>query len=232
MKSYITKSEVVAYKQKGFKEVTNELSREDISTIVEVYRKVLETHSPKEVQGLLKSTQGYFLFILDDSVEGEFDFFPFLNKYYKSDLDINCSNVEYIFPRGLSMGVYPDDERVESVSEEEEECTGFMDEQSLDPVPTSNRCFSLLHQRYNRLIPIPPQGIVLGRSARTADYVIEGNINVSRNHARVEIEGDHLKVTDLKASNGTFINGLRVQDTGILNLGDSLSLANENFIVK
>lgn len=228
MRAVISKQEEVEYKNKGFQEIFSQLSREDISTLVEVYLNLLESHDPRDVQDVLKSPEGYFLFVVDSNKEGKFDFYAFLNSHYSKGVDINLANAKYLFPRGLSLGLYPDDERV-AQQYEEEESTGFMDE---PPIEVPQCCFSLLHKRLNHLISVPSQGLVLGRSARTADYIIEGNINVSRNHARIEIEGTHLKVTDLKASNGTFVNGLRVQGTSNLNLGDTLSLANEDFIVK
>jgi pSer/pThr/pTyr-binding forkhead associated (FHA) protein len=75
-----------------------------------------------------------------------------------------------------------------------------------------------------RQIPVPFNGIVLGRDARlgppfsTDEYV-------SRNHVWVRRRGDGVEVTDLGSANGTYVNGTRVraptrmQDSDMLRIG-------------
>jgi hypothetical protein len=46
---------------------------------------------------------------------------------------------------------------------------------------------------------------------------------VSKEHAEVHVYNDKIIVTDLKSSNGTFVNGIRVQ-TGLIRLGDKISV--------
>lgn len=54
--------------------------------------------------------------------------------------------------------------------------------------------------------------------------------SVSRYHARIEVVGHQLKVQDLKSSNGTFINGRRVQ-TGSIQDQDVLAFGSVEFTV-
>ncbi|GAB4317415.1 MAG: hypothetical protein Kow0059_10450 [Candidatus Sumerlaeia bacterium] len=57
--------------------------------------------------------------------------------------------------------------------------------------------------------------ISVGR-ARDNDIVIE-NLAVSRNHARIRRENNHFILTDLNSANGTFVNGVRVTKTEVMN---------------
>ncbi len=70
---------------------------------------------------------------------------------------------------------------------------------------------------------------VLGRGA-DCDLRIESQL-LSRRHARLLIEGDHLRVIDLESTNGTFINGERVTD-GTAVPGDELRFDKHSFIVE
>lgn len=54
----------------------------------------------------------------------------------------------------------------------------------------------------------------VGRS-RDNDVVIE-NLSVSRNHARIRRQGGKYILTDLNSANGTFVNGVRVSKTEIV----------------
>jgi pSer/pThr/pTyr-binding forkhead associated (FHA) protein len=53
----------------------------------------------------------------------------------------------------------------------------------------------------------------------------------SRRHCQVEPSAGALKVTDLGSTNGTFINGIQVQN-GVLNLGDELRVGSTTFRVE
>lgn len=57
--------------------------------------------------------------------------------------------------------------------------------------------------------------ISIGR-ARDNDIVIE-NLAVSRNHARIRRENAHFVLTDLNSANGTYVNGVRVTKTEVMN---------------
>lgn len=62
---------------------------------------------------------------------------------------------------------------------------------------------------------------ILGRSI-SADFVLMDG-KISRNHCTVRLEGGHLVLTDLGSSNGTIVNGDRVQRT-VLADGDYIRL--------
>ena len=76
----------------------------------------------------------------------------------------------------------------------------------------------------SRQIPIPFNGIVLGRDARLGPPFSTDEF-VSRSHAWVRCHGDGVEVTDLGSANGTYVNGVRVraptriQDSDMLRIG-------------
>jgi pSer/pThr/pTyr-binding forkhead associated (FHA) protein len=51
--------------------------------------------------------------------------------------------------------------------------------------------------------------LVIGRHADN-DIVID-HMGVSGKHARISLEGEAVVLTDLQSTNGTFVNGLRVE---------------------
>lgn len=76
---------------------------------------------------------------------------------------------------------------------------------------------------------IPPQEYtlkkeqtVIGRSA-DADIVIEKPA-VSRQHARLDWDGEKLWITDLSSQNGSFLNDVRIQEPQLLKEGDEIRL--------
>lgn len=66
------------------------------------------------------------------------------------------------------------------------------------------------------------QPIMLGRG-NSADFAINYP-GVSRQHARIEKKGRHWTINDLGSSNGTFVEGRRVEQTGRLRNGERFSL--------
>ena len=76
-----------------------------------------------------------------------------------------------------------------------------------------------------------PEGAVktVGRTAR-ADFIVEAPL-VSRLHCRLTAsESDQLVVEDLKSTNGTLVNGTRV-DRAVLKTGDVLTVDRVEFRV-
>jgi pSer/pThr/pTyr-binding forkhead associated (FHA) protein len=55
--------------------------------------------------------------------------------------------------------------------------------------------------------------------------------DISRKHCRLVVEGDVLRVQDLGSSNGTFVNGKRVQDA-VLSAGDTLQVGPITFVLR
>ena len=71
---------------------------------------------------------------------------------------------------------------------------------------------------------VSPVGIKIGRSP-PADIVL-ADPRVSRSHCKVELAGEELKVTDLKSTNGTYIDGERVEGEAMLAVGSLLRVGN------
>ncbi len=61
----------------------------------------------------------------------------------------------------------------------------------------------------------------IGRGADN-EIVLE-NLSVSRLHAEIRLLGDRYVLTDMESANGTFVNGVRIAQTEILN-GDAIGI--------
>ena len=57
---------------------------------------------------------------------------------------------------------------------------------------------------------------------RDCDGVVLADGLVSRRHASLELVGDNVTVTDLKSTNGTFVNGVRIETTVTLTPGTEM----------
>src|SRR5918998_1271703 len=55
---------------------------------------------------------------------------------------------------------------------------------------------------------------------------------VSRKHCRMVRDGDTLRLEDLGSSNGTFLNGTRVEREAVLNAGDSIQVGPVVFVLQ
>ena len=74
--------------------------------------------------------------------------------------------------------------------------------------------------RLEQRFVVSPQGLKIGRSA-PADIVLSDR-QVSRTHCKVELDGDGLRITDLSSTNGTFIDGQRIDRPAVLAVGATL----------
>jgi pSer/pThr/pTyr-binding forkhead associated (FHA) protein len=74
--------------------------------------------------------------------------------------------------------------------------------------------------------------LVIGRHATGAGRLSEDE-EISRQHARIsrEATGDYA-IEDLGSSNGTFVNGLRIQSPRLLALGDSIEAGATTLVVR
>src|SRR5262245_6945670 len=70
---------------------------------------------------------------------------------------------------------------------------------------------------------------VLGRSSR-CDLVVD-DASVSRSHAEIRLCDGHLRVTDLKSHNGTFVNGRPIRDAE-LSPGQHIRFGKIAFVVE
>lgn len=72
-------------------------------------------------------------------------------------------------------------------------------------------------------LPIEKQKCIIGR-ANECDFLIDGK-EVSRQHARVYYKDGKYVIEDLKSTNGTFVNGRRI-DVAELHHGDEINIGN------
>jgi serine phosphatase RsbU (regulator of sigma subunit) len=75
-----------------------------------------------------------------------------------------------------------------------------------------------------RRIRIGPQGVTVGR--HPSSTVIFPVPEISRQHCRIELEGDSAAVHDLGSTNGTFVAGHRIQQRTRLQNGSHVTLGN------
>jgi pSer/pThr/pTyr-binding forkhead associated (FHA) protein len=74
--------------------------------------------------------------------------------------------------------------------------------------------------------------LVIGRHAEGPGR-LAADEEISRQHARIsrEVTGDYA-IEDLGSSNGTFVNGLRIQSPRLLSLGDSIEAGATTLVVR
>lgn len=92
----------------------------------------------------------------------------------------------------------------------------------------------LIRRRTGEQIAITEKEFVLGKDPSQTDYCITGNSAISRAHAVIICNEPEVAVSDKNATNGTYINGVKVnafQKTA-LREGDILRLADEEFEFK
>lgn len=193
---------------------TGQLSREDVATLVEVFEYALGEVDVKSIEGVLKSADGFFAFLVEKGTDNGFDFYKYLNNGYKGSLVISPVNAKKVFSRALSRGIYTsyDDEEEgysepvvdEEEDDEEETPTGYVDGEKDPASEVYLRCI-----RTGDMIKATEAGVTIGRSQKTAEYVIKGNDNISRPHCRLSVKGGTAYVEDLGSKNGTTIRGRR-----------------------
>ena len=118
------------------------------------------------------------------------------------------------------------DQRGGSMDEEETPVTGLS-----DPMPAGERRFCA-----GRLLIEPPNGpmftftlesrseILIGRGEHS--QLCLGDSKVSRAHARIAVRGDRCWITDLRSSNGTHVNDVRlaIDAPRMLAFGDAIAV--------
>lgn len=89
----------------------------------------------------------------------------------------------------------------------------------------------LIRKRTGEKILITEREFVLGKDASQTDYCITGNSAVSRAHAVIICRDLDFEVADKNATNGTYVNDVKVAafQKSPLKDGDILKLADENF---
>lgn len=218
-----------------FKIYKGKLSREDIATLIETFEFAIDEVPIEYISDVLRNSENLFAFLVDKNSNGVFDFYKYLNDYFEGSASINPVNAKMMFPRSLSRGIYSEYEGEEvskspSIDYDDEEATGYMDSE-----PEEDNIEVVL--RYDatgaKVRVSGDKEVVLGRSQKTADFVIEGNSNISRNHAKVYIKNGKAYIQDMKSANCTFVNNSKVEpgEDKVISTGDVIMLADEKFTV-
>ncbi|MGD0039606.1 MAG: FHA domain-containing protein [Isosphaeraceae bacterium] len=87
---------------------------------------------------------------------------------------------------------------------------------------SAERVLSLIDREPTPTISFRGAEMVIGRIPG-CDHVIDLPM-ISSRHARLFREGDRILIEDLRSSNGTFVNGTRVEGPVVLNSGDEVGL--------
>lgn len=80
-------------------------------------------------------------------------------------------------------------------------------------MPSSYRMLLIDQGVVIKKLPINTGSYIIGRSDQ-ADLVINSK-DVSREHVRLEFNGRQFRITDLKSTNGTYINGNKIESSGV-----------------
>ncbi|MBN1804769.1 MAG: FHA domain-containing protein [Sedimentisphaerales bacterium] len=82
----------------------------------------------------------------------------------------------------------------------------------------------------NKVFPVRSKATVLGRR-EDCDLCIPLHV-ISRRHCQLSQELDSLKIRDLKSSNGTYINGTKIEDETEAKAGDHVQIGPLTFMVQ
>lgn len=99
-------------------------------------------------------------------------------------------------------------------------------------VLNQNTSFGTLTRSKNReVIKINSASFIIGKERAKVSYCVMDNTSVSRTHATINQRGGTAYIMDMRATNGTFVNGVRLnpgQEVALKN-GDVILLADEEF---
>lgn len=82
-------------------------------------------------------------------------------------------------------------------------------------------------------IPMDRMPLVIGKNRESSDYILNFP-SISRMHARLEEQGGYFFLTDCDSTNGTYLNGVRLEAGRrcLLNEGDEVKLADLKYIFR
>jgi pSer/pThr/pTyr-binding forkhead associated (FHA) protein len=76
---------------------------------------------------------------------------------------------------------------------------------------------------------LPGNTKTMGRAPQ-AEFIVDAAL-VSRFHCRVSAGANELEVVDLESTNGTFVNGSRIEKRAVLKAGDRLGVGRVELVV-
>ena len=230
--AYIKENEIDG--TEGYEDIKVLETVEDVATLLETFEEVVQTINYKRIKKVV-SRGSYFFFVVGDTLDGDFDMYSFISKYFDDELNITPLNARLVFPKRFSRGIYALDsinEESEYVDYDEDDIatTYLEDEFNLDDLGVHTLRYKKTGEE---LIIKEKERKLIGRSAKKVDFHIKGNPNVGRTHCSVYVEDGRLIVHDFDSTNGTFVNNTKVHsgEDHVLVVGDVLVLADEVFEV-
>jgi hypothetical protein len=142
--------------------------------------------------------------------------------------------IEFITDERLGLGEFGIQTRVVQPAEEPEAASAQEESGRTMIYSTANRLAEPLEERARaeantalllldgRRMVVGPAGATLGRS-RQCDVVLS-DPNVSRQHAEIRPRGGSWVLTDLGSTNGTLLNGRRIERPEVVKRGDEIEL--------
>lgn len=206
---------------------------EDVATLIETFFEASKSHDVTKFNSVVMDDEKYYYMVVNKN-GGSFDLFSFIRDKFDSELNINCTNVKYLFPIKFSRGVYDDTPvtgNVEGVDDEDIP-TSFLDEE--DAGVDEEIVYTLYYPKTKTTFKIDRSSIILGRSPKKADFLIKDNTKIGRAHCSLYInENGKLMIHDFESLNGTFVNNARVSSSEDIEIheGDIILLADEEFRV-
>jgi hypothetical protein len=82
------------------------------------------------------------------------------------------------------------------------------------------------------LLPVPEtEPFTIGRSREICDLVLSGDPRVSSRHADLRVLDGRWVLTDLRSTNGTWVNGARLVHSAVVHPGDRVRFGDQTFIL-
>lgn len=125
-------------------------------------------------------------------------------------------------PRRIPVQIQADDD-------DEGERTQFYTGSGGFEVEEDVHCLDLyVGEELEKRFVVTAEGLKIGRAA-PADVIL-GDARVSRTHCRVDLKDGQVEVTDLNSTNGTYVDGERIEGSRVLEVGSMLRVGNIVFI--
>lgn len=215
MQCYIRESEI--NKHTNFHDIKMLESREDVATLLDTYNEVLNQGVPATAIVDVKedNDKNYLFLVGEKRVLFGLDLINLINRKYTSR-SVTNANIKLLFPQELSRGLYGEDKNQRRAM-------------------VKGNLPGLYYEKDNLMISIPKDSeIIIGRSAKRSNFVIEGNPNVSRSQCKIYYDKRDgcIKIEDCNSSYGTYVNSMKVGRGGmVLEVGDVISFVGEKFLV-